>query len=50
MTDDPKGPVEDDLEDPAKQDGSPDLPSPLEGNEDEDDSEEADVKQDQQHG
>lgn len=39
MTDDP-GPIEDDLEDPAKQDPSPDLPSPVEGNDDEDDSEE----------
>lgn len=37
MTDDPKGPIEDDLEDPANQDPSPDLPSPLEGDLSEDD-------------
>ena len=47
MTDDPN-PREDDLTDPAKQDPSTDLPSPEEGNDDEDDTE--DEKQDQQVG
>jgi hypothetical protein len=40
MTDDPKSPVEDDITDPKKQDASPDLPAQVEGNDDEDDTEE----------
>jgi hypothetical protein len=47
MTDDPQSPIEENVEDPDLQDNSPDLPAPLEGNEDEDDTEE---KQDQQTG
>ena len=43
VTDDPKSPVEDSLDDPTKQDSSPDLPTPLTGNDDEDDSEDDDA-------
>lgn len=62
MTDDPRGPIEDDLEDETKQDPSTDLPEPLVGNEEEDDmpdepadtgepdTEGEDVKQDGQTG
>ena len=39
MTDDPKSPVEDSLDDPNHQDPSSDLPDPVEGNDDEDDME-----------
>jgi hypothetical protein len=39
MTDE-RGPIEDDITDEKKQDASPDLPAQVEGNDDEDDTEE----------
>lgn len=39
MTED-RGPIEDDITDDKKQDSSPDLPAQVEGNEDEDDTQE----------